>query len=331
MEAKPGAWATTTGLVCAFRMDGDGTGRPVEWEELRRWRPGDGHLWVHLDRSAEAARDWLRDESGLSALACEALLAEETRPRVDRLPDGLIVVFRGVNLNPGADPEDMVSLRLWVDGHRLISVRHRRLMAIQDIRDRMEAGVFPAGPSMLLADIGRGLAWRMEPVITGLSDRVDELEEEVLTRGAAEIRAKLASLRREIISLRRYLAPQRDAMLRLQAETAAWLVDESRFELREAADQTTRYLEDLDAARERVGVAHEELVSRLSEQLNQRMYLLSVIAAIFLPLGLITGLLGINVGGLPGANFDDAFWVVCLALAAIGGGLILVLRRFHFF
>ena len=319
------------GLVCAFLMDGAGSGRALDWDGLRSWRPADGSAWVHLDRSSAAAREWLRRESGLSQLACNALLAEETRPRVDRLPEGLIVVFRGVNLNPGADPEDMVSLRLWVEAQRLISVRHRRLMAIQDVRDLMEAGAFPTGPSMLLAEIGRRLAWRMEPVIIGLSDRVDDLEEEVLSRGTGEIRSKLAALRREIISLRRYLAPQRDAMLRLQAETAAWMLEESRLELREAADQTTRYLEDLDAAREHVSVAHEELVSRLSEQLNQRMYLLSVIAAIFLPLGLITGLLGINVGGLPGAGLDSAFLIVCLVLVAVGGGLVLLLRRFHFF
>jgi zinc transporter len=68
-----------------------------------------------------------------------------------------------------------------------------------------------------------------------------------------------------------------------------------------------RHLEDLDAIRERVAVTQEELQSRLAEQQNVRMYVLSIVAAIFLPLGFLTGLLGINVGGIPGADNPLAF------------------------
>jgi zinc transporter len=319
------------GLVCAYELDGDGGGRQIDWTDIDAPRAAGATTWVHLDGSAEDGRRWIRERSGLPKLAADALLAEETRPRVDRLADGVIVVFRGVNLNPGANPEDMVALRLWIDAERVVTVRRRKLMAIQDLRDRMAAGVYPTGPGSLLTAIGAQLAWRMEPVISELSERVDELETEVLRSAAGELRAKLAALRREIIGLRRYLAPQRDAMLRLQTESVTWLRDQDRYEIREAADRTTRYLEELDAARERVGVAHEELVSRLSEQLNQRMYLLSIIAAIFLPLSLITGLLGINVGGMPGATSDIAFAIVAGLLVVMGVGLAVLLRRLRFF
>ena len=263
-EPRPDA-----GLVCAYELDGKGGGRQLEWAEIDGRHPRGATLWIHLDGSAEESRRWIREGSGLPPLAADALLATETRPRVDRLPDGLIVVFRGVNLNPGANPEDMVALRLWVDGKRVITVRKRKLMAVQDLRDRMVAGVYPGGPGGLVTAIAAQLAWRMEPVISELSERVDELETEVLRSAAGELRTKLAALRREIIGLRRFLSPQRDAMLRLQSESVSWLRDHDRFEIREAADRTTRYLEELDAARERVGVAHEELISRLSEQLNQ--------------------------------------------------------------
>ena len=61
-------------------------------------------------------------------------------------------------------------------------------------------------------------------------------------------------------------------------------------------------------------MTQEELNSRLSEQLNKRMYVLSIVAAVFLPLGFITGLLGINVAGIPGAEFAYGFVIVCLLL-----------------
>ncbi len=137
-------------------------------------------------------------------------------------------------------------------------------------------------------------------VLSELDDRVDELEDEVLGGESYELRAKIGSLRRETISLRRYLAPQRDAVARLQNERVPWLDEVTRVHLREIADRTTRYVEDLDSARDRAAVTQDELNSRLSERMNKTMYVLSIVAGIFLPLGLLTGLLGINVGGIPG-------------------------------
>ena len=168
-------------------------------------------------------------------------------------------------------------------------------------------------------------------MIVGLAEEVDDLEDVALTTGSGELRSQLSDLRRQIISLRRFLAPQRDAMLRLQTERSPWLLEHHRIQIRETADTATRYLEELDAARERVSVAHEELISRLSEQLDQRMYVLSIITTIFLPLGLITGLLGINVGGIPGSEERAAFAIVCGILVVVAIGLAVGLRRLRMF
>ena len=97
-----------------------------------------------------------------------------------------------------------------------------------------------------------------------------------------------------------------------------WLDDASRSRLREAADRITRSIEDLDAARDRAAVTYEELGSRIAEEMNATMYRLTVVAAIFLPLGLLTGLLGINVGGIPGTDSPRAFAVVCVGLLLLG-------------
>lgn len=132
-----------------------------------------------------------------------------------------------------------------------------------------------------------------------------------------ELRPKLGALRRQAIAMRRYVAPQRDTVGRLQAEKVSWLSDIDRARLREGADRITRYVEDLDSARDRVAVTQEELNNRLAEEMNQTMYRLTVVAAIFLPLGLLTGLLGINVGGIPGTESPYAFALVCFLLVVI--------------
>ena len=96
--------------------------------------------------------------------------------------------------------------------------------------------------------------------------------------------------------------------------------------MREAADKLIRHIEDIDTVRERVAMAQEELTGRIAEEMNQRTYVLTVVAAIFLPLGFFTGLMGINVGGMPGLEDKDAFWVVVAICVAVMAGLALVFR-----
>ena len=295
------------GLVAAYLLDGKGGGCELDWEGIRRWSPADGLLWVHLDYQGPVARAWLERESELDGVLAQALLAEETRPRSVAMAPGWLVILRGVNTNPGADPEDMVSLRIWAEPTRIITTRKRRLLSIQDLRDALARGAGPRTPGEFLAEISDRLVARMSDVIDAVEKAVDEAEEKVLDGESRELRLRLSAVRRETIQLRRYLAPQREAMARLQSERIEWLTHGDRLQLREVADRVTRYIEDLDAARERASVTSEELASRLSEQLNRRMYILSLVAGVFLPLGFLTGLLGINVGGIPGAQDPAAF------------------------
>ncbi len=164
-------------------------------------------------------------------------------------------------------------------------------------------------------------------MLVELDDEVDALEDEVLGAESYELRARIGAFRRSAIRFRRYLAPQKDTILRLQSERVDWLDDVDRARLREVGDRTLRFVEDLDAARDRAAVAQDELNSRLAEQMNKTMYVLSIVAGIFLPLGLLTGLLGINVGGMPGVDSHWAFLVVCLLLVVIAVLQVIFFRR----
>lgn len=287
-------------------------------------------IWVHLQRTSESATRWLAEERGIPSLVREALTAEETRPRCTPLEGGLLLILRGVNLNPEADPEDMVSIRIWTDGQRVLTVWRRSLLAVDDIDGLLAQGRGPRNVGEFLSVLAECLVARMEPVIAEIDDRIDALEDEVLESYSPEMRERLAGVRRQAILLRRYFAPQREALLKLSSdqEASSWLATRDRLHLRETADRITRYVEDLDAGRERASVVHDQLANHLSDELNRGMYILSVIAAIFLPLGFLTGLLGINVGGLPGVETPWAFAAVCVGLAVLAGLEIWLLRRF---
>jgi zinc transporter len=200
-------------------------------------------------------------------------------------------------------------------------------MAIDDLCQAVESGSGPTGPGVFLEELSDSLIIRMGTVISDIDDSVDALEDEVLTEQSYELRRNIADIRRTAISMRRYLAPQRDVIARLYNEKVDWLDDMVRMRLRETSDRTMRYVEDLDAVRDRATVTQEELNSRLAEQMNKIMYVLSIVAGIFLPLGLLTGLLGINVGGIPGTESKWAFTLICVLLFAIAGGEVWLFKR----
>lgn len=306
------------GLIHAFVLDGKGGGQALDWAGVRTWRREHGVLWLHLDRAAPEARAWLTEESGLESVLAEALLEQDVRPRVLPVGDALLVNMRGINFNEGAAPDDMVSIRMWLEPSRIITSRYRRIRAVSDLREALNAGRGPTRPGDFLYRVADLLTERMGPTISELDDQVDAFETEVLAAGRAELRGRLSALRSMAISLRRYLAPQRDVMTRLASEAASWLDPADKIRLREVADRTMRYVEDLDAARERALVTQDELNSRISEQMNKTMYVLTVVAAILLPASLITGLFGINVGGMPGIEASWAFYGVIVLMAVFG-------------
>ena len=268
-------------------------------------------------------------ESGLDSVVCGALLAdaEETRPRCDAFEGGVLLNFRGINLNPGADPADMVSIRVWIDGERIVSSRARPLKAMEDIRSAIAAGTGPKNPADVIVELTGRLVKTMSTVLAELDDRLDRLEDTVLSAQDGALQVELSAIRREAIGLRRYIAPQREAMSDLMALDAPRLDQMDRERLREVPDRITRYVEDLEAARERAVVIQDDLANRLARNADRTMYLLAIVAVVFLPLGLITDLFEVGVERFPGAETPWAFGDVCTFLLVLAGFEVWLFRR----
>ena len=313
-------------LYCGV-FDGRGGSRLTGLEHAEAWQAAAGEtLWVHLDAGDEASRRWLSRSGIADESILDALLANETRPRSLVTDEGMLVVLRGVNTNPGADPEDMVSIRLWIEPNRIISTRLRKLLSITDIRDSLANGAGPRSTGDFLATLIERLADRIGEFVDSIEDELSAFEESMADQETGFSRHTLATLRRQIAEVRRFLAPQRDALDRLYRHSGSWLSEIEISRLREESDRITRNLEDLDLARERAVLLQEEFLGFLAQEQNTRMYVLSVVAAIFLPLSFLTGLLGMNVGGLPGVERNDGFLWSAGIMIASGIGLMLFFR-----
>jgi zinc transporter len=158
--------------------------------------------------------------------------------------------------------------------------------------------------------------------VENIEKMLDQLESDVAVGNIAELRATLSAVRRRAAAIRRHLAPQRVALDRLIQFPGSVLSDSETLKLREEGEHLTRYIEDLDLARENALVTQEEMLNRVAQEQNARMYVLSIVAAIFLPLSFVTGLLGMNVAGLPGTDDPNGFRISAAVMISLGVALI---------
>lgn len=314
------------GLLCAYELDGQGGGRKLDWPALQKGPEPDKQRWVHLNFSNPNVNKWIRHSAGLDPFVAEAMLSDDSRPRVVEQGNGLLVILRGVNMNPGAKPEDMVSLRVWFERGQIISTRRRRLLSVGSMEEDLDQGTGPKDPADFLVKIISKLDERIEPVIDKIDDAIEDAEVDFSGVNATSYRGEFSSLRRQAMRIRRFLAPQRTGLEQLSRLTSDFLTESQRFELREEAEQLTRYLESLDLVRERAMVAQEELIAQLAQQQNSRMYILSIVAAIFLPLSFLTGLMGMNVAGLPGTENSASFALLVLMMLGVAVGIVAIFK-----
>lgn len=308
----------------ALELKEDGKGHEVDAAEACAARKSPAiFVWVHLDGREKDTLQWLQDHGGMPRTVIYALTATETRPRSEAIEDGALINLRGPTADDAENKngeEMLVSIRVWVEKGRAISVSFHPLKGIDALVGQMKAGEIK-DPGDLISHLAMGITKEVDPVIGELDDLVDQCELRLEPDHAFETRRRIAAARSDAIAYRRFVAPQRVALTQLAELDASWLEEDDRLHLREAADRFARMAEDLEAVRERSALIHEQLTDLRSEQIEKRALLLSIVALIFLPLTFLTGLLGMNVDGIPDAHQPWAFAAVCAICLAVAIGI----------
>lgn len=318
----------TDPVLFAYRLKKEGGVEPVD--PSSDMAAGDP-VWVHLDSNHEGARAWLTKHLELDAHWLDALLDEETRPRALKDDGAALILLRGVNLNEGSDPEDMVTLRVFANGKKIITLRGRKLMAATDVETALKRSKRKITCGGVLCRLIDSLIDRMAPVLESLDDHLDEAEERVIEHADSDLRSKINTIRIQAILFRRYIAPQRDAIYQIKNLGFDWLGGKQEEQLVEAHNHVQRHVEDLDAIRERAQIIKDELANILSDRMNKNAFVLTVVAAIFLPISFLTGLLGVNVGGIPGAENEAAFWIFVAMLGVVVALQLALFKRMKWF
>ena len=309
-------------IAALFAADGDV--RALSEEEAGAYS-GPGFVWVHIEGQDDLASQVHKGDAAIPDIAASALAATETRPRCDSVEHGAILNLRGLGLEGAEQADRLVSIRMWIQADRIVSVSRHTMAATAIVRGKMESGhICDSGD--LVAAYAWAISTKLDPEVAALGDCLDEVESALDPQMLHGLRRRITGVRSEAIGYRRFVAPDRDALRTLAELRFDWLAEDDRLHIVEAADRFARMAEELEAVRERAALLHEQITDLRAEQIDQRALYIAVVAFIFLPLTFVTGLLGMNVEGIPYAHSPWSFWGTVIFCLAVGISVMIWFR-----
>lgn len=318
-----------SGLVWGFLLHGGATA-PIDAQDAAQWlrAPVPGQfVWLHFNLSNAASERWLRAHAGLPDEFYETLHQGSRSTRIEVADDALIAVVNDVLHNFSVDTAEISTLWVHVTPRGVITARRKPLESIERLRQDVLQGAPLRSSVELLVHLLRDQADVLVNIVRDAVARVDATEDQLLAGRLTRRREDLGALRRVLVRLQRLLAPEPAALFRLLQRPPAWVAPDDRQELRQSTEEFTVVLSDLAALQERIKLLQEEIAAQVNEDNNRSLFLLTIVTVMALPINLIAGLLGMNVGGVPLSQHPHGFWVVLGFTALVTGALAWLLLR----
>ncbi|MEI6414115.1 MAG: transporter [Pseudomonadota bacterium] len=274
-------------------------------------------VWLHFNRSNVHSEKWLREHLSIPEHYYETLREGPGSTRIEQADDCLIAVINDVLFDSTYEAPQIATLWMCVTHNLVVSARLHPLRSVDHLRVAVKAGEPLASPLSLLAHLLRDQADVLQQIARDATTRVDRIEDNLLAgRRMNAKRGTLGSLRRVFVRLRRLLAPEPGSLFRLLNHPPAWFGEDDAEELRAATEEFSAVLNDLSALQERTKLLQEEITAHITEQTNRSVFLLTMVTVLALPINIIAGLLGMNVGGIPLAQDPNGFWAIAAIVAS---------------
>lgn len=311
--------ADASGLICAYAFLGQHS-RALSSAEVLAWlhqpNPADHFVWVHLNLSHASSEQWLHQHLALPDTFFEALHEGVRATRIERADDSLIAVMNDVLFDFSFDASDIATLWLHVSPQVVITARTKPLRSIDRLRVAVKNGEVFASSTALLVHLLRDQADVLTAIVRDIADKTDSIEDRLLANRLEHHRVNLGTMRRLLVRLQRLLAPEPSALFRLLNRPPVWINDDDRQDLRQSTEEFATVIQEMTALQERIKLLQEEIAAQTNEQNNRSLFVLTTVSVLALPINIIAGLLGMNVGGIPLSDSAHGFWVVVLLVAS---------------
>ncbi len=323
--------ADAFGLICGYRFEAGSAPQAMDSDAAVAWLAAEeaeplpsSFAWLHFNLAHTAAERWLRRHADLSDAFFEALQGGLHSTRIERDAQALIAVINDVQFDFGFDASDIATLWISVDRRLVVTARQSPLRSVDQLRVAIQRGEPMRSTVELLERLLRAQADVLVDVVRGVTRRVDQVEDSLLAGRLDHKRSRLGALRRLLVRLQRLLAPEPAALFRLLQHPPPWMAERDVEELRQSTEEFSVALRDMTALQERIRLVQEELAAAVNEGTSRSLFVLTVVTVLALPINILAGLFGMNVGGVPLAENAHGFWIlvsIVLAFTAVAGWL----------
>ena len=241
-----------------------------------------------------------------------------------------MAVINNVNFDFAYEPSDISTLWINVKRHLVITARRQPLRSVDKLREAVNRGQQLRSPVELLEHLLHAQADVLVDIVRHATERVDRIEDQILSNLPNARRSRLGALRRLLVRLQRLLAPEPAALFRLLQHPTDWVAEFDAQELRQSSEEFSVALRDMTALQERIKLLQEEIAAQVNEDNNRSLFVLTLVTVLALPINIIAGLLGMNVGGVPLAQHSHGFWIVVaivIAFTAVAGAIVVKRQR----
>jgi len=293
-------------------------------------------LWLDVRGLADVQLvQAIGEHFGLHRLALEDVLSTDQRPKVEPYYAADFAVVRMAQRleERGLDIEQV---SFFLGAGFVITFQQREGDVFEPIRDRIRTSrgrIRTVGADYLLYALIDAVVDNVFPMLEHISIRLEDEEDRILRgRGGEPVIEPLYAVRRELILLRRALWPLREAVAQLQKLEGERISEDTRLYLRDVSDHVVQIVELLESERELVSTLMDVHLSQVSHKMNEVMKVLTIIATIFIPLGFLAGVYGMNFDTASPYNMPELGWrygypAVVTLMLLIGIGMLAFFRR----
>ncbi|MDB5895022.1 MAG: magnesium transporter CorA [Rhodoferax sp.] len=307
------------GLLCGFLFQPGSPGVPIGLHDAAGWLasaqgdtpPQGGFIWLHFNLTDAGAAKWMRGHLPMPEDYFDNLRSAASdgprSTRLENIDDHLIAVVNDVAYEFAFEPSEMSTLWVNVNARAMVSARLHPLRSVDRLRQAVKTGACFASSAALLNHLLRDQGDVLVHIVRQTTVKVDDVEDGMLSARLAPQRAALGQLRRVLVRLQRLLVPEPAALFRLLRQPPQWVSEDDLDELRQSTEEFALVIQDLQALQERIKLLQEEMAAQIGEQTNRSVFTLTVVTVLALPINIIAGLLGMNVGGIPLAQDEHGF------------------------
>ena len=326
--------AQQSGIIYGYIFAPEKVGRAIGVDEALQWLSANppeldndlpeesrAFIWLHFNLSHANTEKWLNTHLNLTDNFFETLHEGTGSTRIERSQDCLIAVINDVIYDFSYEASQIASMWMSVDKRLLVTTRLHPLRSIERLRDSVKEGEQFSSTVSLFAHLLRDQADVLTQILRDATTKVDQIEDELLANRAnsqvSAMREKLGALRRVFVRIRRLLALEPSVVSRLLNNPPHWFIPGYTQELSDAIEEFSVVFSDLSSLQERMKLLQEDIVGKTTEQTNRSVFVLTIVTVLALPINMVAGLLGMNVGGIPLSQSPHGFWIVATVVVGI--------------